>query len=844
MAPVLRLRALFFCILCILFSCTPARAGEPELLLEVRLGRHQLSEGIAAYQQGSDTLLPLGEMARLLTIAIRTDPAAGQASGYILDEQRGFRLDVAAGVAVLGERRIAFDPAGVRLLADDIYVPARLLAQWLPADFTLDMASLALMVAPRETLPLQARLERLGKDAPRTGAAANPGYARAAIPYRLLGMPFADQTLGVDLRRDRAARSTTHSYTAYLTGDLLGAEAALYLNTAGRLKGPAARLTLGRHDPGAGLLGPLHARSVQAGSIAQPGVANISLSSAGENGLLVSNRPLGQPMRSDRHTLQGDLPPGWDVELYFNGALAGLRQARADGRYSFDDQPLIYGPNEFRLVFHGPLGQVRIERHTFLIEQSMLAAGELRYSVAAARERSTAQFEWGLHKQLSASAALVRLPGRDYAELGLQAYMDSVIASATAVRADDGGTLSQLGVRTHIGPVSLSASRAFAQSFTSDFFGPEVSTRDELRADAVLAAFPLSLQARRDRLVTGEHNLELAGRVSAYRFGTALSNSLRWVSLSGRTQADGALQLSRRVAGIGIGGQLQYMLRPQRALSAVALSADRHMGTGYLASAGLERTFQDPHTRLTLGLNKNLGSFGLGVSGYYTSRGDYGARVQLFLASGRDRRGAGWMTDAAPMAASGAASLRVFVDHNRNGVMDHGDEPVPGAGFVVNGASQLARTGSEGVAWIGRLAPSQFADIGIDAATLEDPQWLASRKGVRIVPRAGTVAELDFPVVVTGEVDGTAYLLRNGVKRPAGDLEIELADGVGKVAGAAVTTSDGYFVVAGVTPGEYVLRIAPAQLERLGLRGAAVHRVVMKEDCAFVSGKDFVVTSP
>lgn len=853
--------------LCALLLLTPARASGPELLLEVRLGEHVLSDGIGAYQHGGDVLLPLGEMARILTIAIRADPAAGHASGYVLDEARGFRLDLAEGVVVRGDGRSAFDPALVQRRADDIYIASALLAQWLPVDFALDMASLSLHVKARETLPVQARLARQAaplSGAPGGRAPAAPserGYPRLATPYALAGIPFADQTLGIDVRRGGAQPAAATSYTAYLTGDLLGAQAALYLNTGRGMPGPAARLTLARHDPDARLLGPLKARTVQIGSVATPGVPNIALASGAGNGIHVSNRPLGQPLRSDRHSLQGDLPPGWDVELYFNGALTGIAQARADGRYSFDDQPLIYGMNEFRLVFHGPLGQLRIERHYFLVEQSMLAPGELLYTVSAqrdeaGRQRSAALFEWGLHRRLSASAGLVRMPlgdgERSYAELGAQGYFDRVIVHAALARAAEGGHLAQLGMRTRLGPLALQASRSALRSFVSDFYQPSpdpVALRDELRADAVLASMPLSLQLRRDRLASGQHNIEASARVSAYRYGTALSHSLRWQSLAGSKLAEGMLQASRRVAGVGLSGQLHYAIEPDTALSALALAADKHLDGGYLASVGVTRTFLDPHYRFHAGLNKSLGSFGFGLNVFYSSRGEYGAGLHVFLGLGRDPRRPRWISDAAPIAPAGAASLRVFLDKNRNGRMDAGEPPVAGAGFAVNGALHMARTDADGIAFLGRMAPDQHADIGLDPGTLEDPRWMASRPGVRLVPRPGKVGMVDFAVVVAGEIDGTAYIAtgsgtgsgNKSAKKPAGDLEIELLGPDGAVAGRTTSTSDGYYVMAGVLPGAYRLRVSPGQLERLKLRAAQAHEVVMSEEGDVVSGKDFVV---
>lgn len=841
--------------LALLLLAAPAQAADsPDLLLEVRLGQHVLSDGIGAYQQGDDVLLPLGELARLLTIAIRTEGAAGLASGYILDQQRGFRLDLHSHSVVLGERRAMFEPALARREGDEIYVASRLLSAWLPVDFSLDMASLTLAVQPREKLPLQARLERQAlRGAAAGGAAPDPAYPRVDTPYRLASMPFIDQTIGLDLRRGPDSTDTRTSVTSYLTADLLGTEAALYINTGRHARGPAARLTLGRNDPGAGLLGPLNARTVQAGSVVAPGVPGIALGSAIGNGLLVSNRPLGQPMRFDRHKLQGDLAPGWDVELYFNEALIGFQQARPDGRYSFDDLALIYGANEFRLVFHGPLGQVRVERHRFLIEQAMLAPGELVYSVAAQRDeqgrpRALAQFDWGIGKRLSASAGLVRMPAeggeRRYANLGLQVYLDRVILDAALVRTDGGGSLAQAGMRTRIGALAVNASRAWTRAFASDFYqagADPVATRDEVRIDGQLATLPVALQARRDKLASGRDKRELGARISAYRFGTAVSNSLRWQSSAGRAQADGMLQASRRMAGVGIGAQLQYLIEPDMQLSALAVSADKHLGAGYLVNLGVARTFHERHTRFSAALNKSLGSFGFGINGYYARGGDYGVGVQLFIAAGREPRRARWMTDAVPMAASGNASLRVFLDKNRNGVMDTGDTPVAGAGFLVNGGSQLARTGDDGIAWLGRLPASQETDIGIDASTLEDPQWQALQKGVRIVPRAGKVSELEFAVGVVGEIDGTTWQVVNGARRAAGELELQLVDGAQAVVASTTSSADGYYILSGVAPGRYTLRINPAQLERLGLRAPKPQDILMDAEGNFISGKDFTV---
>jgi hypothetical protein len=198
------------------------------------------------------------------------------------------------------------------------------------------------------------------------------------------------------------------------------------------------------------------------------------------------------------------------------------------------------------------------------------------------------------------------------------------------------------------------------------------------------------------------------------------------------------------------------------------------------------------------------------------------------------------MADAAPMAATGAASLRVFLDKNGNGVMDGKDTPIQGAGFVVNGGKHMARTDEQGIAYLNRLTASQHADIAVDGATLEDPQWLAQQQGARLVARAGKVGQLDFAVGITGEIDGSAWLSGDGARRGMGDVELELLEGA-RVVATTTSGADGYYIVAAVPPGQYTLRVSPVQLARLGLRASAEVQVTIDADGTFVNGKDFTL---
>lgn len=828
------------------------------LLLEVRLERHVLSDSLTAYQKGRHVLVPLGEMAKLLTIAIRTQPQDGTASGFVLREERTFHLNAGERIAVVADKKESVDAGLLEVHADDIYVASSLFARWLPVDLEIDLSALSLRVKPREPLPLQQRLERERRGASaRAGLYEDPGYPLRESSYRLLDTPSIDQTFALNMRRSRGQSASEGSYTAFLAGDLLGMESALFLSAGGESPGQRFRATLGRNDPGGRLLGPLGARSYAFGSIAVPGFANVARTSPTGNGLRVSNRPLIQPLSFDRHTLQGDLPPGWDVELYFNDALIGFQRSRPDGKYVFADLPLVYGLNEFRLVFHGPLGQLRVERQSFIFEESLVSPGQFLYHFAQHRDlagnpRAAAQFDLGLARRLSASAGLSQLTvggvERRYSNLGLRAAWQSLFLHGDLVHSEDGGSLAELGGRLRLGGFTLGLRRAAPREFTSEFFLPStdpVRTRDALRLDGIvplggLLRLPLALELRRDRLQSGLENTEATGRISAYFHGTAVTNQLRWQSIGGIASADGGLQMSRRVGAVGLRGLLNYGLRPENELTGVALSGDRSLGQGYLLNLGVNRELRMRETRYTAGLNKTLGSYGLGITATYSTLGEVALLGQLFVAMGREPREPRWVPDALPMADTGAISARVFVDKNMNGVMDGNDEPVKGAAFLVNGGRHPARTDAAGIAYLSRLPVRQYVDVGIDSASLEDPQWVAQPKGLRLVPRPGQAATLEFPVILTSEIDGTVHVREKGRFRPLAGITLELLDSQRNVVNRAQTASDGFYVVQFVPPGNYLLRISPEELKKLGFSDTGTRVLQVKPTGEFLNGVDMI----
>ena len=869
---------LLFCALTFFFAGAataapntgPVAAGTPNVLIfELRLDGSTLADSLTAYESGKEILLPLGELTRLLTLGITVDPRARVASGFILSEDRLFRLDLPALKVSFGGSVEAVDPVGVRWLDDDIYASGTLLQRWLPVDLKPDLSTLIIDVLPREKLPIQARLEReraaKGLRA-RGGGYQDPGYPHAIPDYSLLSIPFIDQTLGLDYQGGHGSSKGNWAYSSYLTADLLGMEGSLYLSTSKGADKLDHRLTLSRNDPDGELLGLMRARSLTLGNMGVPSLNNVLRGSGSGNGALISNRALSQSSSYDHHTFRGDLPPGWDVTLYLNDALIAMAHSRADGTYEFADQQLMYGINEFRLMFNGPMGQTRVERHVFNIDQNLAKPGDFFYTLGGVQDdnnrlRGSALFDLGLFKQLALSGGAVSMPqssggsatteDRRFYSLGLRTSLLAMLLNSDFVLAEQGGSLYEIGLKTQVMKYSIDFTHTgLSADFVSDFYSAttdQIKFKDRARVSGSLPLWgkqqlPLAVDLSREETRSGIQTLDVQGRLSLNVLETNLTNSLSWNKRDSSTSSGGTLQASRRVAGINFSSQAAYTLEPDTKIASLALNGDINFGQTSRLSVGVLHVLDPSQTTFTTGVTHNFGTFGVGLSGRYVNTGEYALGTQLFMALSRDPRSGALVPDWQPIAGSGAVSARAFLDANQNGMFDPGEKPIEGAGFTMNeGGRHPVKTDASGVAYLSRLQPKQYTDLALDTSTLEDPQWLPTVKGMRILPRPGKVQNIDFPVVMTGEVDGTVFLEDGGKKRGIGNALVELVDEHGTVVASGRSSSDGYYIIPSVRPGRYKAMVSPTQLEKLGLDLTQPVELAMRGDGDFINGKNFTL---
>ena len=841
-------------------------------LLEISIGPYRFDELIVVYQQGDILFVPFGALSDLIDLAIKTSPGSGVAKGFIFDEKKTIYLDVSRGEVTLSGSMKSFSPVRTATREfDDIYVDSDLLSEWLPLKIDIDLYASQLKIIPDFPLPFQLKKEREKriKTAQSRLTLKDRGYPRYTAPYQQWGYPRVNFNGRAGVYKNNVGDSgSTYSHSTYATADLFNMESAWYVSGHQDKFIDDYRVTLGKKNVNAELLGPVKAREYAVGHVVEPRMDLINRPSSIQPGMFVSNHPLTRQLQYDSHSFSGDLPPGWEVELYRNNSLLNYQSISVDGKYQFDDVPLLFGHNHFRLMFYGPQGQIREETHTFELGQSLTLPGEQYYRVLATKDedsgnRTVMQYDVGINKYLSATAGFASLPISDtlfvsssksahqYTTAGLKGFQKSFFYKTNYTSDSNSGSALDWGVQSRLGPVILNVSEIyFKDGFISEVFSETLSPitrRSEFKIDTAIPSgfisrIPIAFEYQRDSYENGSWNSRMVNRVSAQKHGYAVTNTLTLNSSSvSQDVISGILQVSRRAAKYNLRTNLGYRFKPTSELDSVSVNAGGFKLWDFNANAGFTKVLSADSEQLTLGLNRAINGYSLGIDARYSTDGTYSLNLIVTTGLSREPRAGVWVRDARPTASQGAVSARVFLDENGDGKKDADEDALAGVKININGGKAPYETDESGVVFISSLQPYREMDLDVALDTLEDPFWVPSKKGVRVDLRPGHVMQLDFPIVQTGEIDGTAYVNFGDIEREASGVIIELVDKDGKLIQSVKSAYDGFFLLQKLPMGSYQLRVSNEQIEELGLQPVKPVDITISNDKQMINGQDFVL---
>ncbi len=869
------------------------RSFEEELILSVRLQKYILSDAIIAYQHQTGVLLPLSEIMYALDFAVEVDTRTGIASGWFLRENRSFHLDAVAGELTLLGQKTSYQKELVELHEDDIFVDSSLFAKWFPIDIEVALPLSRVKVTSREPLPLEERLARekrqgrLGKG----GATKEADLPFLNVPYGLISVPQVDVNLRGNYRKIDNEKTWDATHNLYLAGDLLYMTGNMFVAGDRHDKLSSARLTLERKFRGKEEVTPLHISEVQLGDVFTPSIP-LMLNSQSGRGVSVSNFPVESVREFDRITLRGDLPIGWEVELYRNDSLLDAQTTPDDnGRYEFTDVALLFGNNIIKLKFYGPQGQRREEIKTYNVGAESTPPGKNLFSLSVNQQdedlfesinesgsnsgstdpddgkvRTVLEYERGISTRLSATASLANIPlngkRETFTSVGARFSTFGTFSKVKVLSLLGKGNAYEVSTQFGFKGINVNASH---QHFFSGYESEEISNNsnslssvNELSFNGVFAP-PLSIIPRLSYGFELELEEYKSGE-SLFNYGNRLSGSIQSISftnnLDGKVVLDSLSNTADTLSGdllvntsnlfgidvLSMRGGLGYDIKPISEITNASFTADYDLSEDLGLRFGVNKQFTGNQlTSYSAGLNKDYDTFSLSTDANYDDEGDFTVTMNMnFSLDFNDGSYVPYMSRD-KSAGDGSVLSQVFLDNNGNRIFDDGDEPIEEAKLRIGNRASEDVSDQNGIVRVRGLSSYRSLNVSLSKASLPDPYWAPMVSGNSIVPRPGKTAQINFPVSVTGEIDGVVYMESDDENDPKeiSNVIIELLNQNGEVIATEKTAYDGFYLFLNIFPGNYKVRISPDQLEKFDIALADTIDANIEGDGSVLNGLDF-----
>jgi hypothetical protein len=853
-------------------------APETLLLFSVTLDQLTLTEGLSAYGDPQDPLLPVGELTRLLEYDVEVLPTERRILGRLGESRTSLVVDLATGTARVGAKAVPLAPDDVAVTPTEIYLRASAFARLFPLTFKINREDLEITIVPGALIPVQSRLQRLARQhGPGGGPQGEQPLLRVPSPYRLATLPGLDVTLSAGYSSGGSQGPTMpFRYDIRAGGDLLYAGYEAYLGSDELGQPSTARFTLERRSVEGNLLGPLHARQIAIGDVFTPNLT-IGPRSINGRGITISTVPLDQTNIFNRVDLRGELPVGYDVELYVNDVLEGGQNTPNKGRYEFLNVRLSRGVNVVRIVTYGPHGERSEETRIINVGGGQLQRGEVTFqggvvqqedtlvslrntggtdfvSPAKGQLRAVGELNYGLTDLITLSAGGALIPLDQHRSIGMyslgaRASIFGFLTQLDIGRDTNGGMAEGVGVAGQLFGVSSVLRYVNLQHGFVDENGPgadftrPLTSRLELSLDGnaqlASAVVPLSVHFARNLYATGQ--TELAGSVRASGAAAAVlySAGFEYSSVSG------AGPLTDRLTGFfaastyrsfkwQIRSTFDYDIIPELKARAFAVTIDRDLSERASLRLGIGENLQD------------LGSFNLTASAITRTRvgdlaltADYNnqdqswrlaAQVNFGLAYDPSRHG--YQLARQGPGAGGSATFHAFMDLNGNGRYDPGEPGV--ANVLIEGGERPVNTNAQGRAFIAGLGSAPTARLNVSLDRLDNPSMKTPPTAIEISPRPGSVADVEFPMQPTSEIIARIVLRRpDGAKVGLSGVRARLVSERGQIA-EANTEFDGSANFEELTPGTYRLELDPEQAKRLRMHLVAPPSIAIKGDGAFL----------
>lgn len=857
-----RRQSFLFLILWLLFKCIahaaiPADFSEQnQVIMAIYLtDGTMISDGIDTYQNGNDWYVPLTSLVESLGLAITVSPSLGRAEGFAFEENNEFKMDKTSCTAIANKQEASFNCGDVITYDDEIYVLSSLLEQWFIIKFRFDPFASTIIVMSDRKFPKQLRRDRDYEAQSITARLNQPpeGYTEQPVLDKKLGEGSFDQQISYEQKEKDNTKNTYFRHDTIAAIEIMGFETKGFLGGENN-KITESSLSISKKDPHSQLLGPLKARSIEILDLTLPSLPLISTSTRAQ-GFQVSSFPLNQPNNFTTKDFRGPLPSNWEVELYQNDILIGRQISGIATEYEFKNITLYYGVNRFRTRFYGPQGQRKEQTEVINVGEQSAQPTESYYRFGSGTRvdksnqlLSLIQVKHGFSSNFNSGLSYFQQHDRDNqetTEYGLIDFSGSFFRFYGALNFaanGDSGKAIEATIQAPFENFSLGYSHSNLSKFRSSLFNANdnrmVQRVDKLNGNISLAPLiPMRLDAEvlQTQYDDGDSRTEVKQRTSwqtwnSYWFNTITTNSEDQQNLEGEILM---IVPVRRYEFRSAAGYSESLIN-------FSASLEYRISDKYSYDAELQYNWEKRLTSVSATVNRLFRHITLSGELMTDSNRDYRAIVLASYSGTYSPRSNNFEWSSRAQTPFGAASARVFLDNDYDGVFSDGDTPMKEISMRVNQNDIDSETNENGDVMLLGLPAYQTTDVTVALKSLPDPYYRPAKKGIRLVPRPGQVCQLEFPIVIYSEIDGLVQVERKNGLRGLRNILVELKNSNNDVIATTKTESDGFYHFEDVPPGEYqvTLNLEKSEIKDIEFMQTS-HSVTISKSGTSESSQDF-----
>lgn len=856
------------------------RPDEDLLILTLKLSGVTLLDVLLAYEDlDTETYyIPLTDFFEVLEFPIDVNLDQRTASGWFLDENRSFSLDLSKAQAVSAGQKFSLSSKDIELHKDGVYVSLQQLEQWFPVTFDLDFNNLALIIKSLEPLPIEIRLARdeQRESGVRSSRLSDNEHPLQKTPAPLFSIPFINTSTQLSYdNSDIVDKSLTGQLTTLASGIVAGQDFLFSLNeNTADDQGANIRASIGLKDPDQNLFG-IGGSEYLLGDVVTQSIPLLSTGLAGR-GFSFSTMPLDTSSASQSGTIQlrGELPVGYQVDAMRNGQLLGFRETPdQNGEYLFDLDALP-GLNVFELVFYGPQGQRDVREERIYVSDTPVKKGQFGYKTEVIQDntnlftnrktndedqgkyRFSAQAEYGITDTSSIYTALADLSidgiRRLYSLLRYSQSFNGIRTDLSYAKNNDSGQAASMRVQGVFRGLRWRAQHDYYNRFISEetervSLQGELKHATSLRLSGLLPLFktaPFTLNLNRVSNTEGMERVTWQARVTKNIKKLRITSSLdQEIEDEQERETDLNIQISSRFENISLRGNVGYEIEPEPALENLSLTADWRVSDKTTLRALLRRTgSEDPVHTITLGASHNLDTMRLGFNLSYDDDDEIRALLSSSFSFGYDPYENTAFMQGERLAKTAMFAPRVFYDKNSNNVFDENDEWMENITFAGNNVDKDSKTNESGYTLLTGITPYTRNSLELNTSSLPDPFMRSTVPPQDYILRPGQTITPVFSVVLVGETDGNIELVKNGSKHHAQSINVQIVNPETQhIITEGKSEYDGFIWLQDIPMGTHIVRIDPEQASKLGYCIPATQKIVIRSDEPFTSFDNFLL---